>query len=162
MDKGTIEPTPAIVPAPKKTSHTKLFLAVAVIAIIVVVGAVYASGMLTPQVELTGVQVTLIYKIGTASSTQIVQQPNIAGKYPAGQSLDISWPLSNTAGTGWTVRATKVESQTTGFTVSGTTPSLPVTAPLTGSTVIHIYFALPTGSYKGPLYYTVTYEQIVA
>jgi len=144
-------------PKEKKGPPKKVLLVVLAIIVIAAVVIVAASLQGQSKYELTIVRVTIVMTYNGQTTTQVVVQDKVAGTYPVGSDLLITYPFYNSVGSGQMTLA-KVESQTSGFVFVSSNPSLPIVAPNSGSTVVELRFTTPTTAYKGPFDYTIYYE----
>ena len=96
------------------------------------------------------------------TTTDCIPLGNYAGVWTrVGDSFFIEIPYHN-SGTG-TLRIVNIVSNTTEFTLTSVSPSLPVTLPNTakieeGSVTLHMTFSSPETKYTGPFDFTVFYD----
>jgi hypothetical protein len=157
--RATPQPTP--LPS-QRPSLSKRWVAVGIVVagIIVLIIALVSFQGINAQYQLTVVRqtnvITVHSSLGDTTTTNVVLQDKVAGKYPVGY-LAINYPFYNALGSGQ-LKLVNVVSHTEGFSFQSCDPSLPINAPNTGSQVVTLNFVTPTFGYVGTLDYTVYYE----
>ncbi len=168
-------PSPAAKEKSGKRKYLWLVIAVILIVIIAVAAfvAFYGRGNVVNGANITFTAFNehlIIYPHNTDPHSTASTQPvnynipldGFSGPYAVGQQITIQIPYSYQGETG-TENITRMECNTSGFSLAGVSPELPVLLPNTRDNeapiTLTITFNTPSTPYTGPFDFTIYYDQ---
>jgi hypothetical protein len=151
MEASTRQPDPRERITPKQRKKD-LLISVAILAVVIILAGMWASGFFLPTYDLTEVRQTRIATVhdgsGTHVETTVISMPSLAGRYHTGRDMELMVGFTAVNGT---MVINSLDSLTPEFLFYMTPETIPCTIHNGGSKTLPLEFIAPAGSWTGIL-----------